>query len=55
MWFIDKYLNKLKRKDKPEVYIIHDELTKRLTLINKITREKILLVDDYGKLLHYPR
>jgi hypothetical protein len=52
MWQdINKFINKLIRKNKAGVYIIRDEYTKRLTLVNN--GEKIPLVDDNGKLLHF--
>ena len=39
----------------PGVYVKHDDNTKKVTLINEATKEKIVLVDDQGHLVRFTK
>lgn len=54
MWpNIHAFLDKLLHKELPEVSILREDHTRRVILRNNRTGEKILLVDEHGRLVHF--
>ncbi len=54
MWLnMNGFLKRLLHKELPEVSILLEDYTQRVTLRNNRTKEKILLVDEHGKLVNF--